>query len=562
MLRRTLRILWVPNYSRGQQQDRGGAGGRRPEGARRSGGRSQSRPAATRQQHQRPQSRQQRPPATASVAPTATSSSLPFVTILDGPGSTVSKTRRSLATILSTAAELATAWRRAGENPFVSAVCTPDASPPGVGGEGYRRFTALRDVLGPLSQVLPPPPAHMQQPAAASPGTGSLEKLRVVPDPLSGGAAPAVPQPLPLSRTTSFSLEELTAFLELYQLAASQDGELLLRLLGEVNRFFVGNMAAAASKRAEVRTATLPLPELLLTLSTVGISEERVLQTIAQRPQRDSATPAGLLYTYLPFYSVSQLVSLTVALHRFGLHQDNAFKQTMDALLHRHIFSARSDAYHYSKQMEKLAKQCAQRSQPDKDGSNNSSPSSKSAAGDRAAGHSPLHHDLSAHEPFTAEELRGVFADERAGDAAGPHLFDGLPPLPASLRCSPSLTAEALTAVSLSVFRRPEAVALLSHLLLSVSIAEVAEVVSSPTRTAAEKRTALTAISHKLLRGVQLCEEMNDPQPLLATGFAFSIDVGKAGVIGDGGEDTEFPSERRAYYDNVTADLIKAKHTL
>lgn len=67
-------------------------------------------------------------------------------------------------------------------------------------------------------------------------------------------------------------------------------------------------------------------------------------------------------------------------------------------------------------------------------------------------------------------------------------------------------------------------------------------------------------ISHLLRTAVHRTEQMEIPQPLLATVLQLVLPLTKKGILTDGGEDvsaTGVESCRLAFYDHVTADLIK-----
>lgn len=67
-------------------------------------------------------------------------------------------------------------------------------------------------------------------------------------------------------------------------------------------------------------------------------------------------------------------------------------------------------------------------------------------------------------------------------------------------------------------------------------------------------------LSHVLWTVVQRTEQMELPQPLLATALQVVLQLTSKGILVDGGEDspgTGVESSRLAFYDHVTADLIK-----
>lgn len=549
MLRRSSWLRWVPNYRHGQPPKR--------VVARKH---NDNRPAGRRQGSVRA------PPLGETV------SSLALVSPLASSVHEIASRRAAAFPLCEKARELVTAWQGGNESLFSpSSPSSSVGAGDGRGREGGLRFSALRDVLSPLALLLPPPPLHMRQPkpqqAATTEGdTPSLTalKLRVVPDDEVGTIDTTKPSSTTASSrclsVTPFSLEELVTCLTLYDLAECEDGELLLRLLGEVHRFVCGNVPKVLSGRTEFANNTsasvkLPFPQLLLVLSRLGLAEERVLQAIVSRPRAHSreGNDGGLLYPQLPQYAVSELVLLLAGFHRFALHNDYAFRETVKTLQHLHLFRPRSDASAFNKSLAKAVKEWTTRT-------------AQGTVVDVAAASASPGHRLT-HKALTQEETRRLVAtravaDENPSRDAARTVFDELPQLPASLQCPTPLLVEALTALSLSLFRRREVVCFLAHVLVVSAVAELSLIASDAELDNASKRVAVNTVSHTLLRAVRLCEEMNEPQALLADCLAFAVDVSWGGVLTDGGEDADVPSERRAYYDHVTADLVKVHRSL
>ncbi|EAN92010.1 hypothetical protein C3747_33g143 [Trypanosoma cruzi] len=125
-----------------------------------------------------------------------------------------------------------------------------------------------------------------------------------------------------------FSLHEVVVFLELYNAMDCEDGELLLRLLEELRRIVF-------STEKEIRTENHVLreceegviPRLLLTLSSLGIVEENVLQRIVAINDGSILSRATIAR-----YPESDLIRLLVAFNRFGLHHEPCFHVTAKTL--------------------------------------------------------------------------------------------------------------------------------------------------------------------------------------------------------------------------------------
>ncbi|CCW69975.1 unnamed protein product [Phytomonas sp. Hart1] len=395
-------------------------------------------------------------------------------------------------------------------------------------------FQTRQDVLGPLSSFLRVP----RQPHTSSFRGDHLKLYRVVEDAeIVDDKAP------PLAHRTSagsissdtsrdwgitrFSLEDLIGFLELYHYVESEDGPLLGLLLHEVNQFLFGNvMPLLETSGAESVRVRLPLPQLLFILSELGITEERMLQAIVCRSHEKlppshpgDPTTRGLLYANLPLYTTRDLVVLMVALHRFGLQQDYAFERTIKALKVR-LWRSDSPEAHLRLTIKKM--------------------------------------ELNADSPLGRESRDGV-ANELGNSDNEPadRWLRHLPRLEKDLQCPLEVLVEAITALSVSVFRPRDVLALVANLLLVSAHAELKAVLGSALISPSEKKSTMLAISHQLHQAVHLYEEMNELQPLLAELLTWSCTVSEVGVLIDGEESAEIPSERRACYDHVTADLVK-----
>ncbi|RNF26891.1 uncharacterized protein Tco025E_00854 [Trypanosoma conorhini] len=134
------------------------------------------------------------------------------------------------------------------------------------------------------------------------------------------GGVDSVEGPSPTSALV-FSLHELVVFLQLYNDVNCEDGELLLRLLAELRR-----VVFSARKGLDNEPGVLSIreesvvPRLLLTLSSLGIVEDNVLQRLVTVNGGRFISRAKIAR-----YSEADLVRLLVAFHRFGLHHEPCF---------------------------------------------------------------------------------------------------------------------------------------------------------------------------------------------------------------------------------------------
>lgn len=412
----------------------------------------------------------------------------------------------------------------------------------------YISFSARRDVFGPLCSTLPDPPPHLRSRVGSTPASVSerrnAARLRVVMRP-SLGTSPAAPSPLSCSTTTSndFSLAELVIFLHLYLQIQHDDDDLLLRLIGAVHHHFFSQ---------ELPIEAAPLPDLLYVLSSLGVSEERLIKLLTHStnpppsargseghpPNANSFSAgttagshpsSGLLYHQLPLYSERELLLLLVSLHRFGLDQQPAQKAVVK-MLRRRLYQSNSDASTFRNVMARLKKKRERESI-----------SIKGTEGAAVVGNSG-----------SSPASQSIASFLMASDALQP-------PLPAALRCPPRLLLDSLTALSLTAYRLPDVVVFLCDLIAITSIHSLAVLEKGDTADrkggASENRIQIPL---QLLRAAKLAEVMQLPQPLLSEVFSWSADTSGKGVYTDGGEDSDIPSNRVAYYDHVTADLIKA----
>lgn len=433
---------------------------------------------------------------------------------------------------------------------------TPEAA------KGFAEFSTRRDVLGPLRGLLPPP-ATMSGGGSANPA--SRQRFRLVPVVGSGPIAP--PRGPPMTAAADFSLSDLVLFLRLYDSANVEDGQLLMQLMNEIRRQLFALAEAAADAAAarggssapsvagvtvgehdqeaanrgvkgisQVPSASLlPLPAMLYTMSSLGIVEEAVLDVVTSCAVHDGACGRrGLLYSQLRLYSVADLLQLLVALHRFG-HQQQPSTKAVAKALRASLYSTPTNASRFHRRARSLKKALAAR----------------------------------PRTPSSGEGRVGATAAvaDTGGVAAMIAADKELSSLAFGLECPLFLLLEALTATATTVHRRTDVVAFLSDLIAVTAVTELMTAVHesrgrrSPAGCedlALEAQGFVFAVSHQLLRAAKLTECMELPQILLSNVFAWSTTLSGRGVVVDGGEDRAVPSDRVAYYDHVTADLIKA----
>ncbi|CAC9552618.1 hypothetical protein conserved [Leishmania donovani] len=428
--------------------------------------------------------------------------------------------------------------------------------------KGFAEFSARRDVLGPLRGLLPPP-AKTSGGDSANPA--SRQRFRVVPV-VSG--SPVVPPRGPrMTAAADFALSDLVLFLRLYDSANVEDGQLLVQVMNEIRRqlFALAETAAdAAAARDGSSTPSvagttvgdhdleaankgvkgisrapsaspLPLPAMLYTMSSLGIVEEAVLDVVTSCAVHDGARGRrGLLYSQLRLYSVADLLQLLVALHRFG-HQQQPSTMAVTKALRASLYSTSTTTSRFHRRARSLKKAFAARSRTP------------------ASGEGRV--DATAADADTGGVAAMIAADEELSSLA------------LGLECPLFLLLEALTATATTVHRRADVVAFLSDLIAVTAVAELTTAVHesrgrhSPAGCedlAREAQEFVFAVSHQLLRAAKLTECMELPQILLSDVFAWSTTLSGRGVFVDGGEDNAVPSDRVAYYDHVTADLIKA----
>lgn len=129
------------------------------------------------------------------------------------------------------------------------------------------------------------------------------------------------------SASPGFSMREILVFLRLYHAVESEDGVLLLQLLEELRRaVFKPQERHVDEARKGNGDENSVIPQLLLTLSELGLVEERVLEKLT--------TLGGCFLSRRQIfcYPECDLVRLLVAFHRFKLHHEPCFKATMKAL--------------------------------------------------------------------------------------------------------------------------------------------------------------------------------------------------------------------------------------
>ncbi|KPA81672.1 hypothetical protein ABB37_03981 [Leptomonas pyrrhocoris] len=440
----------------------------------------------------------------------------------------------------------------------------------------YVEFTARRDVFGPLRHYLPPAVSS----AATRASGAAAPRFRLVPS--TTAPVTADPSALPTAKdegVQAFRLADLIVFLQLYDSVDADDGQLLVQLMTEVHRqlfaYALAQKSTADAPGTNSRNPTsaeqaknntdncrsrdrgdqlskpvvyLPLPALLFTMSSLGLVEEAVLElvTTAAASTDGSRARRGLLYRQLPLYSSEELITLLIALHRFGHSQQPSMKavtKTLRASLYNPATAASS--------FHRIMKGIKKRTQ-------------------RTAGTANAE-AVEAQLPKLRVEGDDESAEVNVVRTLQSHVE--LQSLVVQLHSPLFLLLEALTAAAMTVYRRSDVISFLSDWIAVTAVMELAaalrcpgsgrSVLSSSTshRVQEEAQEYVLFVAHQLLRAAKLTEEMELPQPVLSAVFAWSCTLSGKGVVVDGGEDSKVPSERVAFYDHVTADLIKAKRT-
>lgn len=342
------------------------------------------------------------------------------------------------------------------------------------------------------------PPATSESQGSSSPSLS----LRVVPDehvsdPLRGTQTSGAARPY-----ASLPLEDLVVFLELYDAAEHEDGRLLLQLLGELDRFLFYNMKHCLPEgiptgkgAAKVK---LPLPQLLFVLSRLGAVPDATLQGI-------TGDERGIVFEQLHLYDENELLVLLVALHRFGLHNSKCMQRVIRCLQKR-LYTPFSAASVFQKRMHQIESQM-------------------------------LSDSLDEALPRVLKRVARNLDDV--------------------LQCGLPLLLESQTAMAQTVFRRSDVVRFIANLTVATAFRDAREVKRDSGLNAVQKTQSFQALASCVLHAAKLTEQMSEPQPLLAETVSWCCSRSAKGVVVDGGEDADVPSDRRAYYDNVTADLIK-----
>ncbi|EPY21007.1 hypothetical protein STCU_08734 [Strigomonas culicis] len=279
----------------------------------------------------------------------------------------------------------------------------------------------------------------------------------------------------------------------------------------------------------------LPLAPLLFMLSELSLIEEALLQHLtAAAVDEHDPTNKTVLLAQLPYMEERELLLLLVSFHRFGLQNEHAFDHCVKRLRRlqwrstptpadadRVPSSTRATYWKHLARVEKA--QLASAARP-------------AAGNDRV------------HTGTLLETLAGV-------------------PVPSPLTLPVALLLEVLTALALSVHRRQDVVQMVVRLLVAnvgLQFARLASDGPPSTRAgsapAAEEKEVLLIMARQVKRAIELCESMLYPQLLLVELFAELREATATGVLADGGEQADIPSDRVVYYDHVTADLVKLSH--
>lgn len=448
---------------------------------------------------------------------------------------------------------------------------------------------AKQGLLTSLKSALPAagPIAH---PAT---GRGGAPRLRVVPDEemmsmdqsaagVEGGSSVDVTSSSPIS----FSTKELFRFLAVYAIVESEDGMLLAQLMQALSRTWSAASPSCSASPAPPTTQLKLRPQqqgsagrylsvlqdgtaaqFLYLFSELKVIDERLLEVAIHVPdgneegnagtQKHQQRANGLLRRELPYYDVPQLLLLGPAMSRFGLQNHAVFR-----LVVKHFRQLQyGGATHAT-----------------------GSPSSLKDFGIQMSRVRKAFHRLPynvAEEDLTSEMVPLLEA-----------VANGLPPsLQLNVRYLP-LLLEWLDALALSLHRHRGVVQCVSDLLAvnavrllspacqqyqqaegGISLWPAVHLLfpgtettssSSSSRSSSSIQTDVTASSSQELRvcevlrlAVQRTEAMELPQSLLAIALHQCRIFSRKGLLVDGGEDAEVPSDRIAYYDHVTADLIK-----
>ncbi|KAH9577988.1 hypothetical protein LSM04_001858 [Trypanosoma melophagium] len=134
-------------------------------------------------------------------------------------------------------------------------------------------------------------------------------------------------------RPALLSMGEIAVFAELYHALECEDGTLLLQLMAELRCLVLAPVKRLADKTMPPSEGDFgsAISQLLLTLSSLGLVEERVLQSLTS-PRGPFLSPAQLAHQ-----DAGDLVRLLVAFHRFGLHHEPCFKMAVRALKRRSL---------------------------------------------------------------------------------------------------------------------------------------------------------------------------------------------------------------------------------
>ncbi|ORC90319.1 uncharacterized protein TM35_000081170 [Trypanosoma theileri] len=227
-------------------------------------------------------------------------------------------------------------------------------------------FEAKTEVFSVLRTILPPPqrggtdvgPCSVQsrgddgmvQGSVPHKGPSSTAGLVVIPDEATPDAAGYLRRVRDSHRTGEvrsgvtlpggeqqrpalLSMKEIAVFAELYHILECEDGVLLLQLMAELRCLVLTPVKRLAGETIPPSEGGIgnAVSQLLLTLSSLGLVEERVLQRLTS-PRGPFLSPAQLAHQ-----AAGDLVRLLVAFHRFGLHHEPCFKAVVRVLKWRSL---------------------------------------------------------------------------------------------------------------------------------------------------------------------------------------------------------------------------------
>lgn len=211
-------------------------------------------------------------------------------------------------------------------------------------------FMGKTEVLAVLKAVLPPPPLNnavslshsdcqrLSEPCGSSRSLlvaipddeaanvhGYLRRIRGKAEGKEGDITSIDSAAGGTTLAASMSLRDVTIFLQLYEAVESEDGALLLQLMGVLRRIVFSGHGCEFNEGSPKDTVGV-VSQLLVVLSSLGLAEEHVLQRLV------SSTGPFLTTRLVLNSKESNLIQLLVALHRFGFHHEKCYTACVRAL--------------------------------------------------------------------------------------------------------------------------------------------------------------------------------------------------------------------------------------